>query len=246
VFRRVLSHGWFTTLVLVGAVLAVVAIGEATCPFPPSARVVNDPYDFVRALVDSLGRAHEASRRITGNEENVALVLRIKQARGDYSCAAAEMKGFDGAHDTFIARPARLVLGVYTAVVQLHEHVVSDITTFLNEAARGQGAPGRATDRVTDFIVGRDDMLRMLMQASAMSMYALVEWSKEGDQKVTGRLRITEAKRLALMRNIENTFGAENVRQGMKPGQQFAEGSAAAVYSFLADRKWRSADGLSR
>jgi hypothetical protein len=214
---------------------------EAICPYPATYSSVNDPYQFVSAGIESFGWANQAGSRVNKDGlDLVSLLIELKQTRGDYECAAAKVIEFVTSTDEDINKNAQALHTIYKELIVLYDRSVSQLIQSLDDINKGNHSPGRMADRLSDIVVSKDEWLRMMLGVAANSTYALVEWSKEG--KTTGRLRITESQRQALMKRIESTFTLATVRDGPKAGQGFAEGAAAGVYKFLANRKWRSTD----
>ena len=226
--------------------LATTAPVEAQCTFPVPSRSINDPYDYVRTVIDSLSLAHQATLGVKSGANPIQLLLELKRAQDDYNCAATMVQKFESSVDVWINLTASQVYVSYDTVSQLYHKMASSLTQVLDQESKGQGPPlGRALDQATDLSRGIEKSLEILGQAIVQAGdFPLVEWTDQTLQaKQTGRLRITQSQRQNLMKQIERKFGSATVRRGPRPDPQpTLEVAAIVLYQRLSDRKRRSAD----
>ena len=209
-------------------------------------RSINDPYDYVRTVIDSLSLAHQATLGVKSGANPIQLLLELKRAQDDYNCAATMVQKFESSVDMWIKLTAGMGSASYLTVSQLYQKMASSLIQVLDQESKGQGSPlGRAIDQASDLSRSVEKSLESLGQIILQSGgYPVVEWTDQTLQaKQTGRLRITESQRQNLMKQIEREFGLATVRTGPRPGPQpTLEVAAIVLYQFLSDRKQRSAD----
>ena len=218
---------------------------EAQCMFPLPSRSINDPYDYTRTIIDSLSFAHQANSWVKSGSAPEALLYGLQRARNDYMCAAYMVEKFQSSADMFIKMTAPAVYNNYDAMSQLYQKNMSALTQLLDQVSKSQTPPlGSTMNQFADLAVIREEGLELVGQAIVQSTYSLLEWTDQTPQgKPTGRLRITESQRQNLMTQIEKAFGSATVRSGPRAGPQpTLEVAAIALYQWLSDRKWRSAD----
>jgi len=239
---------YLAVIFVIGVMLANALPAGAQCTFVGQVipRSVNDPYDHVRTVIDSLSLAHQATLGVKSGANPTQLLLELKRARDDYNCAATMVEKFESSVDMWINRTARHVYVSYNTVSQLYHKMASSLTQVLDQESKGQGPSlGRALDQATELSRSVEKSLEILGQAIVQAgEFPLVEWTDETLQaKQTGRLRIIESQRQNLMKQIEREFGLATVRTGPRPGPQpTLEVAAIVLYQFLSDRKRRSAD----
>jgi hypothetical protein len=239
----VLTLAWVLVSGCVTAVGAQCAYVSQVLP-----RSVNNPYEYVRTVIESLSFAHQASLVITSDTSATyeGLVTNLKRARDDYKCAASMVEKFESSTEKLIKATAPAVSYSYETISQLYQKEVSAVTQYLKQVSKGQTPPrGSTLDQMTDLGRSMDKSLEVLAQAIVQAgSSALVEWTDQTPQaRQTGRLRITESQRRALMKQIEGAFGTHTIQKGPIEGPQpVLEVTAIVLYQWLSDPKRRSAD----
>jgi hypothetical protein len=166
-------------------------------------------------------------------------ILALKLAREDFSCAALHLSPFLNSKDEVIGKTADLVAESYNNLRGNCELTELKVTELLNEMSTGQTiALGNVASRLAEIVQFNEGFWNDFYRAVYLSTVALRKFDKG---EPTGRFRITKAQRKALMRDLENQFGA-SVRNRTKARQNILLAAAAELYGVLGDRKWRSAD----
>jgi hypothetical protein len=239
---------WNYLAVVLSVMLANAAPLEAQCTFVGQVlpRSINDPYEYVRTVIDSLSLAHQATLGIKNGANPTQLLVELKRARDDHNCAATMVGKFKSSVDKWISATAATGYVSYLTVSQLYQKMASSLTQVLDEESKSQGPPlGQALDQASDLMRDAEKSLEILGQVILQAGgYPLLEWTDQTPEaNQTGRLRITESQKRNLMKQIEKEFGLATVRTGPRAGPQpTLEVAAIVLYQWLSDRKRRSAD----
>lgn len=209
-------------------------------PKEPSAPEAADPFAYLSAVIDSLGHVKEGRSHVMAESSAPAEFLyNAKAAQDGYACAASIIESFAQSADTSIALSARSLSLAYRSLISGDQAVVEELVALLDQADKGQPAGyGTMLNRLTELRHANDKIWRSLPVAVISATYTLPSFD---NGKATGRFRITKAQRRQLTRALEEQFGS-SVRAGIRGGQLPLEAAAGALYQFLADRKWHSAD----
>jgi hypothetical protein len=237
----VVTHKICYWLVLVSvmllAILASKTSVEAQCTFVGQVlpRSINDPYDYMRTVIDSLSFVRSSADQATSFVQSSPLPLHLiplKKLQDDYKCAADMVGKFTSSVDKLISISAGAGSSSYDAMSQLYQKYVSKLTEVLDKAGKGQTPPvGSTMNQFADLIRVIQDQVVLTAQAIGQSEFALVEWTDQTLQaKPTGRLRINEAQRQALIKQIEKDFKS-TVQDDSTP----FEVTAALIHQFLSE-----------
>lgn len=229
---------YVTVILVISVMLANAPPVGAQCIFIGQLlpRSVNDPYEYARSLIDSLTFVRSSADQATSFVQSTPLplhVVALKKLRDDYKCAADMVKKFGSSGDMWISVTAGGVSLSYDAMSQLYQKYVSDLTQVLDKAGKGQTPPvGSTRNQFADLVRAIQDQLVIVMQGILQTEFALVEWTDQTAQaKQTGRLRITEGQKQALMKQITKDFKS-TVQDDSTP----LEVTAALLHQFLSER----------
>jgi hypothetical protein len=85
------------------------------------------------------------------------------------------------------------------------------------------------------------DIWQTLPQIVTLAIYAIVKEPANPATGKLGRLSLTTVQRNEILKRLTDTFGA-SIQKELQEGQKSPEASAAALYKFLSNKKWKSQD----
>ena len=121
---------YLAVILVISVMLANASPVGAQCTFVGQVipRSINDPYDYVRTVIDSLSLAHQATLGVKSGANPTQMLLELKRARDDYNCAATMVEKFESSVDMWINLIAPQVYVSYYTVSQLYHKMVSSLT----------------------------------------------------------------------------------------------------------------------
>jgi hypothetical protein len=122
-------------ILVISVVLAGAAPVEAQCTFPVPSRSINEPYDYTRAIIDSLSFAHQANSWVKSGSAPESLLYGLMRARNDYKCAADMVEKFQSSADMWIQLTAPNIYLQYVGMSQLYQKNVSALTQLLDQVS---------------------------------------------------------------------------------------------------------------
>jgi hypothetical protein len=232
---------WWGAVYLLGCIVLLPGNAEALCV--PRFVTGSPTYIYVSTFVDSLTYAREASELTDRASVSLAqagdvggYMLNIKQAGERYRCAASLLDRYLAAPNDAIKTSAESAHFVYTTLRDLDGQFLDEIRSVLD--SRGPIQTGTILDRLSDLATKKNTAWKMLLLAAVGATHALVVMPERQDERLS-RLSVTQTERSVLLREIESSFGA-GVKQGLRAGVSALDGAAAALYSFLADQRWKA------
>ena len=213
-----------------------------------------DPFDYMKYLIDSLGWAKsslsrmpsEATARPTESKTNEEaknsfweLTVDLKLAAEDLRCAAESIEGYQQSKNRGIATSAKAAYAAYTALIGYNRRMVKENVGLLDRWNR-LSAPnkGSTADFTTELSVKIDDAWQGLLYALPPAEWALVEMpTKEGTPPSTLRIRSEQKK--TLLSAVENGFPV--TKQGCEENPKYLDAAACLLHDFLS-QEWKTLD----
>jgi hypothetical protein len=224
-------------------------LGDPSIPYPalctPTEAKRDSAYDYLLALTETLGWAKSARERLSaageGNDvlaQATDFMLALKLAKSDYECAARQVEAYRTSQNKAIKGSAEATALVFAMLVMHTERVTAHFRDLLDGKYDEQGLGSRA-EQQAELEAQGDDVWKTLPMSAVMATYSIVQADAKTGK--LGRLTLTSSQRSEVLKRLRSTFGP-SITSGMKPGQLALEATAGALYGFLSDEQWKSAD----
>jgi len=220
----------------------------------------DDPFDYAKRLIDSLGWASSAISRMPSDEpikttpqQTEAEIinslsdrtLSLKLASEDFRCAAQSLEDYQQSKNKGISTSAKAASAAYTALMGYNQEMVEENLRVLEGWSRvrrgtSPSAPSMATSVkfLTDIGVKIDDAWQGLLYALPPAEWALVEMpAKEGTPPSTLRIRSDQKK--TLLSAVESGF--PKTKQACEEHPKYLEAAACLLHDFLS-QEWKTLD----
>jgi hypothetical protein len=233
----------FATRLALAVVVVVVALPATAWPacLPGLAESGSgEPYEYMSAVVASMGHAKDGLDRFQNRKENAPphdLLYRLKLAQEDYACAQKSVANFTQSKDERVRGTAELLALVFGNIGDVDRLAGAQLVALMNQTS--PVPPGTMSDMIATFHQQNDGAWSDLMHAIIVTTQTPQTFKEDGTNARS--LRVTKAERQRLKRDLERIFGA-SIRKGMHAGQDYLTTAAAGLHSFLANPQFRSAD----
>jgi hypothetical protein len=204
----------------------------------------DSPHAYLLTLIDALGMAKAASDRLNDQltpkadalANSTQLMLNLKLSNSDFLCATQFVAPYKVSSVQPIRTSAEGSETVFTALVSVQEQHIALIKKLWNEP-HPESQTGSYMEALTTLGAKADDLWKTLPVAVIAATYAVAEVDPATGKM--GRFTLTDAQRNAILKKLVSTFGT-SIQQGMQVGQNYTDTSAAALYQFLSDKRWKT------
>jgi hypothetical protein len=204
----------------------------------------DSPYHYLLALVDALGMAKSADDRLADIKPNPSdalagttqTMLTLKLSNADLECALKFVSPYKVSSKDPIKTSAEGAETVFTALIALQNQHIALLKKLWNEP-KFEEHTGSYLEAYTDLGAKADGFWQNLPLAAVAATYAIIE-----PDPTTGKMSrfvLTAAQRDEILRQLVKTFGA-SIQKGPQVGQKYTEVSAATLYQFLNDKRWKT------
>jgi hypothetical protein len=232
---------FFAITTVLCAIVSSKSLAGICLPSDPDPKA-DSSYHYLLALTDALNYAKTGRDRVRNASDNpdtmaamTELMINIKLADKDYSCAADILKPYLASSNKAIATSAEAAATVFDALVQLDKQSLAMLKNILNNDPNATNL-GDLAERLSDLGAQADDIWKLLPMATISATYSIIE--KDPATQKMSRLNITALQRTEVLSRLKGTFGP-SILKGMQAGQLPLEGAAGALCEFLTDTRWR-------
>jgi len=168
-------------------------------------------------------------------------MLALKLSNADLECAAAYVTPYKSSSNEPIKTSADGAEVVFMALISLQSQHVALLKKLWDDPKPDEHA-GTYMEAYTDIGAKANDVQKTLPAATILATYAIIEADPVSGKM--SRFVLTAPQRDEILKALVDTFGA-SIQKGMQVGQKYTEVSAAALYKFLDDKRWktRSSEG---
>jgi len=230
----------FTLFLLVG-----IPCGGQTAPsckyLAPEVKP-DDPFQFAMAFVESLSYAKTAFRPPTPDLASADaalqlsdLIFRMKAADLDYNCAAELLSGYQKSKKATTALAATNTVLLFRSLSDKEKESIELLKRYAANPTPD------LSEQMADLRLQRANIWEELPLAVIGVTFALASDQQDSKGKLSS-LTITSQQRRAIMEALEKTFGPV-VKGGLKDGQDNVAATAVTLYTWIADKAWKTSDG---
>ena len=204
----------------------------------------DSPYHYLLALVDALGMAKSADERLADIAPNPSnplagttqTMLTLKLSNADLECALKFVTPYKVSGKEPIKTSAEGAETVFTALISLQTQHIALLKKLWDDP-KPEEHTGSYLEAYTDLGAKADGFWQSLPLEAVAATYAIIE-----ADPTTGKMSrfvLTAAQRDEILRQLVKTFGT-SIQKGPQAGQKYTEVSAATLYQFLNDKRWKS------
>src|SRR5687768_17165957 len=171
-------------------------------------------FAYANAFIDSLAWAKSGQSRlktVDAKTEFTDMLYNFKLANQDYEKGAAVVAPFSKSPVKTIQLSSSATQGIFEEVIEANKETMSLFTAIMD--GKGPQGMGTLANQVSDNMVKVDNAWKLLVTASIAATYVLLE-----PEPTTHRMRlnVTAAQRDQLAASLERTFGANQLKDGLK------------------------------
>lgn len=200
-----------------------------------------EAYDFMSAVIKSFQSSQIAGERIKGSD-SADIVSHMKDIivfNNEIKAAAHFIKPHLSNGNELIKESANSFYTIYLSIIQNNENLLNTFEKAFNNIENSASKEGTFLRQLSENMAANEELWRMLLYATTMSTYTLVDQKRTEDGKLKF-LTITSAEKKSLADQLVSIFG-ESIKYGPRGGQRPLEGSAALLYSFF-NQGWKPSD----
>jgi hypothetical protein len=209
--------------------------------FIPNFAGATEAFDFMTAVIKSFQSSEIAGSRIK-NSESSDLVSQMKDIiifNNEMMTAAEFIKPHLTSKNEIIKHSAETFFSIYSSIVKNNEYLLNTFENAFNKTEASASKEGTFLRRLSENMATNEELWRMLLYATTMSTYCLVDSNRTEDGKLKF-LTVTTEEKKALIDQLVGVFG-DGIKGGPKEGQLPLEGSGALLYSFFS-KGWKPSD----
>ncbi|MBN1663425.1 MAG: hypothetical protein JW943_07485 [Deltaproteobacteria bacterium] len=209
--------------------------------FIPNLAGATEAYDFMTAIIKSFQSSEIAGSRIKNSESSdvVSLMKDIIVFNNEMRTAAEFTKPYLNSKNEIIKKSAESFFTIYSSIVQNNENLLNTFENAFNKPEDTASKEGTFLRKLSENMAANEELWRMLLYATTMSAYCLVDSTRTEDGKLKF-LTITTEEKKALIDQLVGVFG-DGIKGGPKGGQLPLEWSGALLYSFFT-KGWKPLD----
>jgi hypothetical protein len=205
---------------------------------------LDSSYHYILALVGALGMAKSADDRVTEVKPSPSnalagttqTMLALKLSNADLECALKFVSPYKTSGNDPIKTSAEAAETVFTGLISLQNQHVALLKKLWDDPKPDERT-GSYLEEYTELGAKADDLWKTLPVAAVTATYAVIE-ADPTTGKMT-RFNLTAPQRDEILRELVKTFGV-SIQKGMQVGQKYTDISAAALYKFLSDKRWKT------
>ena len=207
----------------------------------PNITGATEAFDFMTDVVKSFQSSEIAGSRINTSDSK-ELVEKMKDIivfNNEIRIAAEFIKPHLASKNEIIKESAESFFTIYSSIVQNNEKFLNTLENTFNNLEDSASKEGTFLRKLSENMAANEEYWRMLLYATTMSTYCLVNRNRTENGKLRF-LTITTEEKKALIDQLLSVFGT-GIKGGPKGGQLPLEGSGALLYSFLS-QGWKPSD----
>lgn len=207
----------------------------------PNVAKATESYNFIGDVIRSLQSAQIAGERTKQGNSN-DLVSQMKDIivfNNGILEAAQFIKPHLASNNKLIKESAGSFHFIYSSIVENNENLLKTLENALNSIENTVAKQGTFLRKISESMAANEELWRMLLYATTMSTYCLVDQNRTENGKLKF-LTITTKEKKSLIDQLVGVFG-DRIKGGPKGGQLPLEGSGALLYSFLG-QGWKPSD----
>ena len=207
----------------------------------PNISKATESYNFIEDVIKSFQSAQIAGERTKqGNsDEFVSQMKDIMVFNNGILEAAQFIKPHLTSKNKLIKESADLFHLIYSSIVENNQNLLMALEDALNNIESTAAEQGTFLRKISESMAANEELWRMLLYATTMSTYCLVDQNRTENGKLKF-LTVTTKEKKSLIDQLVSVFG-DRIKGGPKGGQLPLEGSGALLYSFLS-KGWKPSD----
>ncbi|MBM3253434.1 MAG: hypothetical protein FJZ16_04205 [Candidatus Omnitrophica bacterium] len=201
----------------------------------------SEPYFFIKDLIQVASLIHSSVDRfktkgeLLNETDEVYLTMQMmkgfRTAISDIEEAKIFLNKYLTSKNETIKESSQAMLVALGLLSNNYQDTIKYLETIYSPETMKNPDAGKMMSEGSKLTAGRDEILKLCMDASIMATYALVsdQPDKEGHLSY---LTITSKERDDLKKELERYFG-NGIKDGIKAGQSLSLSPASALYEFL-------------